>query len=208
MDFSSEKNATLWFANLPNSFFCCRFVNSSLITVGKDNAKMYWVRNRVGSNFVLDDQLQLEVRGGARVEIGSLQQGIFDENGGSSQDEGGEQVHVNVVPHAVQLPEKRKSQHMDEVLLNTTGHRLVNLNWTLLHLASWWVLYGGEDTAITFGCGPSKPTLARFDWTGLGDRLYCRKWSRVLGQRTELCRTAMCSGTMERLTKGTNESYS
>lgn len=58
----------------------------------------------VGSDLVLDKQLHLEVCGGARVDVGSLQQGVFDENGCSSQDEGGKKVHVNVVPHTVQFP--------------------------------------------------------------------------------------------------------
>lgn len=32
------------------------------------------------------------------------QQGIFYQNGYSSQDEGGKQVHVDVVPHTMELP--------------------------------------------------------------------------------------------------------
>ncbi len=32
------------------------------------------------------------------------QQGIFNQDGHGSQDEGGEQVHVDVVPHTVELP--------------------------------------------------------------------------------------------------------
>lgn len=32
------------------------------------------------------------------------QQGVFDQDGHGSQDEGGKQVHVDVVPHTVELP--------------------------------------------------------------------------------------------------------
>lgn len=59
----------------------------------------------VGSDLVLHKQIHFYVRGGARVDVRFLQQGVFDENGGGPQDEGGKQVHVNVVPHAVQLSE-------------------------------------------------------------------------------------------------------
>lgn len=32
------------------------------------------------------------------------QQGVFHQDGHGSQDEGGKQVHVDVVPHTVELP--------------------------------------------------------------------------------------------------------
>lgn len=32
------------------------------------------------------------------------QQGVFNQDGHGFQDEGGKQVHVDVVPHAVELP--------------------------------------------------------------------------------------------------------
>lgn len=35
-----------------------------------------------------------------------LQQGVFDEDRKGSQDEGGEQIHMDVVPHAMQFPDK------------------------------------------------------------------------------------------------------
>lgn len=38
-----------------------------------------------------------------RCDVGH-QQGVFDEDGQRSQDEGGKQIHVDVVPHAVQFP--------------------------------------------------------------------------------------------------------
>lgn len=38
-----------------------------------------------------------------RRDVG-LQQSVFDEDRQGSQDEGGKQIHVDVVPHAVQFP--------------------------------------------------------------------------------------------------------
>lgn len=40
-----------------------------------------------------------------RCDVG-LQQSVFDEDGQRSQDEGGKQIHVDVVPHAVQFPDE------------------------------------------------------------------------------------------------------
>lgn len=42
-----------------------------------------------------------------RRQVGGLQQSVLNEDGQRSQDEGGKQVHVDVVPHAVQFPETK-----------------------------------------------------------------------------------------------------
>lgn len=39
---------------------------------------------------------------------GGVQQGVLGQNGESPQDEGGKQVHVDIVAHAVQLPGKTR----------------------------------------------------------------------------------------------------
>ena len=38
------------------------------------------------------------------------EQGVFHQDGHGSQDEGGKQVHVDVVPHTVELPAAEESQ--------------------------------------------------------------------------------------------------
>lgn len=46
----------------------------------------------------------LRVSAEVLVDVGGPQQSIFDEDRQRSQDEGGKQIHVDVVPHAVQFP--------------------------------------------------------------------------------------------------------
>lgn len=51
-----------------------------------------------------DPALPLEVMRAALSAVHLIQQHVFDEDGDGAQDEGAEQIHVDVVPHAVQLP--------------------------------------------------------------------------------------------------------
>ncbi len=51
-----------------------------------------------------DPALTLEVMRAALSAVHLIQQRVFDEDGDGAQDEGAEQIHVDVVPHAVQLP--------------------------------------------------------------------------------------------------------
>lgn len=60
---------------------------------------------------------------------GDGEQGVFHQDGHRSQDEGGEQVHVDVVPHAVEPPGAEGSQrvlafdsHMMDSLLPMQQH--------------------------------------------------------------------------------------
>lgn len=52
-----------------------------------------------------DPALPLEVMRAALSAAHPVQKSVFEEDGERAQDEGAEQVHVDVVPHAVQLPE-------------------------------------------------------------------------------------------------------
>lgn len=58
-----------------------------------------------------DPVLTLEVMRAALSAVHPVQQRVFDEDGERSQDEGAEQVHVDVVPHAVQLPVGKTDAH-------------------------------------------------------------------------------------------------
>lgn len=62
-----------------------------------------WLPCSVCSDRYADPSLCLGVTAAPGVER-EAQQGVFHQDGHGSQDEGGEQVHVDVVPHAVELP--------------------------------------------------------------------------------------------------------
>lgn len=47
-----------------------------------------------------------------------LQQRVFDEDWQRSQDEGGKQIHVDVVPHAVQLPDEWEAVIVSKIIIH------------------------------------------------------------------------------------------
>lgn len=57
----------------------------------------------VCADHCVDGGMCLGVTAAPRVQC-ERQQSVLDQDGHASQDEGGKQVHVDVVPHAVKLP--------------------------------------------------------------------------------------------------------